>query len=102
VDLLLDEEVGAVTLVEINPRLTTSYLGYRQLALEHSLAEGIRLSGGAALARAVVWPRLAADSLVFCTQTIGFSPDDPFPHGGDTGTPIRSTHQSDQLPPSST
>jgi hypothetical protein len=77
VDLLLDEQAGAVTVVEINPRLTTSYLGYRQLTLPQRLAEGDLLPGGAALARTLIWPNLAANALCFSeSRTIQFGPTD--------------------------
>ena len=77
VDLLLDESTGTVTLVEINPRLTTSYLGYRQLAQAARWDDGTLLSGGATLARTLVWPTLAATSLHFSDgSTVRFQPAD--------------------------
>jgi predicted ATP-grasp superfamily ATP-dependent carboligase len=102
VDLVLNEPAGHVTVVEINPRLTTSYLGYRQLALEQRLADGNLLPGGAVLARTLVWPQLAQPSLAFSSQTILFSPGDPFPPGGDAGNTPRATGCADQPSPSST
>jgi len=80
VDLLLDEEAGAVTVVEINPRLTTSYLGYRQLALPQRLEEGDVLSGMGTLARTLIWPHLAAKQLQFSeAPTVEFGPTNTSP-----------------------
>jgi hypothetical protein len=87
VDLLLDEETGTVTVVEINPRLTTSYLGYRQLAQSTRGDDGALLSGGAALARTLVWPSLAGTSLHFAdSPTVEFQPADLEPSGPNTGS----------------
>lgn len=85
VDLLLDEATGTATLVEINPRLTTSYLGYRQLAQAARLDDGTLLPGGATLARSLVWPTLAATSLHFSdASTVRFQPADLRPSGPST------------------
>lgn len=64
VDLLVDEVSGQVTIVEINPRLTTSYLGYRRLAAAPSRPGGVILRESP-LARALVWPENARASLGF-------------------------------------
>lgn len=74
VDLLVDEESGRVTVVEINPRLTTSYLGYRQLLADAADSEGV-VPGGSVLTRALLWPENASNPLRFRNSpTLRFQP----------------------------
>ena len=91
VDLLLDEQAGTVTVVEMNPRLTTSYLGYRRLALPQRLDEGDVLSGMGALARTLIWPSLATKQLQFAeSPTVEFGTTDTSP-GSEHSGPLPRT-----------
>jgi predicted ATP-grasp superfamily ATP-dependent carboligase len=61
-DLILPEHSSRVLIVEANPRLTTSYLGYRALANEN-------------LARKIVQPARAAAPIAWKAGTVEFTAD---------------------------
>lgn len=70
IDILLLEDGRTCEFVELNPRLTTSYLGYRKLA-ESGAHLGNVLSGGNRLAAAILNPVRAGD-LTWRNTTVRF------------------------------
>jgi len=73
IDLLLTESGNAAQLVELNPRLTTSYLGYRALVCEQPI-ENRDPGAGHPLAACLMTPNQARE-LTWQSVQLRFDPD---------------------------